>query len=89
MSIYKRKEKQRGITTEIKVSEDEFDLKEEDNQINRARTKIPLAARLTNNFPSSINDEQEDEIEKRENLEAIMEIDKHDNESEYQDDTPS
>jgi len=89
MSIYKRKEKQRGITTEIKVSEDEFDLKEEDNQINRARTKIPLAARLTNNFPSSINDEQEDEIEKRENLEAIMEIDKHDSASEYQDDTHS
>ena len=89
MSIYKRKKKQRGITTEIKVSEDEFDLKEEDNQINRARTKIPLAARLTNNIPSSINDEQEDEIEKRENLEAIMEIDKHDNESEYQDDTHS
>jgi hypothetical protein len=31
--------------------------------MNRARTKIPIAARLTNNFPSSINDGQEDDIE--------------------------
>ena len=89
MSIHKRKEKKRGLTTEIKVTEDEFDLKGEDNQMNRARTKIPLAARFTKNVPSSINEEQEDEIEQRENLEAIMEIDKHDNKSEYQDDTVS
>ncbi len=84
------------MSTEIEEKEREFENEQEHiNNINRAKTKMPNQNRVTNNIPSTINDDEDQEyrldddhesFDKREKLEAIMEIGKHENQTENQDD---
>ena len=48
------------MSTEIEVKEREFENEQEQiNNINRAKTKLPNQNRVTNNIPSTINDDED------------------------------
>jgi hypothetical protein len=57
----KKKLSSRNImSTEIEVKEREFENEQEQiNNINRAKTKLPNQNRVTNNIPSTINDDED------------------------------
>ena len=84
------------MSSEIAEKEREFENEHEQaNNINRAKTKMPIQNRDTTKIPSTINDEEDSEyrmeddpesFNNRENLEAIMEIGRHENNTDNQDD---
>ena len=79
------------MSTEIEAKDKELISEQDKDKNKRAKTKIPIQNRITSQIPSTINEDEEQEQrmeedeesqERRENLQAIMEIGRHESMSE-------